>query len=77
MSSDEDAMTCFVVWYNSKKSFVKSAREGKVKRVAALGHTGSSIVFKARSRQERDIWVMAIGVEIERLQTPDEIRVSS
>ena len=78
MSSDEDAMTCFVVWHGSKKSFVKSSsQEGRLKRVSALGRTGKSIVFKARSRQERDIWVMAIAVEIERLQTSDEIRISA
>ncbi|KAK6346878.1 hypothetical protein TWF696_006983 [Orbilia brochopaga] len=79
MSTDEDAMTCFVVWHGAKRTSIKSkddeGKRGKVKRVTALGSTGKSMVFKARSRQERDLWVMAIGVEIERLHTTDEIIV--
>lgn len=79
MATDEDAMTCFVVWHGPKRTSIKSqsdqGRRGRVKRVTALGSTGKSMVFKARSRQERDLWVMAIGVEIERLHTADEIQV--
>ncbi|KAJ6257044.1 hypothetical protein Dda_7928 [Drechslerella dactyloides] len=81
MSSDEDAMTCFVVWHGAKRTSIKSrddeGKRGKVKRVTALGSTGKSMVFKARSRQERDLWVMAINVEIERLHTTDEIIVKA
>ena len=32
-----------------------------------MGTTGRSVVFKARSRAERDHWVLAIQTEIERL----------
>lgn len=39
----------------------------KLERVSKLGTTGRSVVFKARSRAERDHWVLAIQVEIERL----------
>lgn len=39
----------------------------KLERVSKLGATGRSVVFKARSRAERDHWVLAIQVEIERL----------
>jgi hypothetical protein len=35
---------------------------------AALGVPGRSIVFRCRSRAERDHWVMNIGMEIDRLQ---------
>lgn len=80
MSTDDDAMTCFVLWHGTKRSFVRSMSAdgsgvGRLKRVTALGQNGKAIVFKARSRQERDIWVMALGMEIERLHTVDEIRV--
>ena len=82
MSSDEDAMTSFVLWHGSKRSFVRpTSNDGKsfgnLRRVTALGQSGRAVVFKARSRQERDIWVMAIGMEIERLHTVDEIRVKA
>lgn len=48
-------------------------------RVTQLGASGKSIVFKARSRLERDAWVMSIGMEIERLNinTSEEIRVTA
>ncbi|KAK6343304.1 hypothetical protein TWF730_010896 [Orbilia blumenaviensis] len=81
MSTDEDVMTCFVVWHGAKHTSIKSKDDGgkraRVKRVTALGSAGKSMVFKARSRQERDLWVMAIGVEIERLHTADEIIVKA
>jgi len=55
--------------------------EGKTRNrlryVSRLGVPGRSVVFKARSRAERDHWVMNIGMEIERLQQAEEIRVVS
>lgn len=36
--------------------------------VSRLGGPGRAVVFKCRSRAERDHWVMSIGVEIDRLQ---------
>ncbi|MCJ1474515.1 hypothetical protein MMC13_003173 [Lambiella insularis] len=81
-SSDEDTTTCFVIWQGQKKSlFMSRAKlgEGKTKSrlryVSRLGVPGRSIVFKARSRAERDQWVIQIGMEIERLQQAEEIRV--
>ena len=75
-------MTCFVIWHGMKKSFFKTnenSGEGKttqrLKYVSRLGVPGRSIVFKTRSRAERDHWVMNIGMEIERLQQPEEVRV--
>ncbi|EME47610.1 hypothetical protein DOTSEDRAFT_69528 [Dothistroma septosporum NZE10] len=48
----------------------------KLTRVSQLGATGRSVVFKARSRAERDHWVLAIQVEIERLAAQnDDIRI--
>ncbi|KAF2200678.1 hypothetical protein GQ43DRAFT_481352 [Delitschia confertaspora ATCC 74209] len=82
-STDEDVMTTFVVWHGKSKSWFRSEEatgngeeesakgEGKrtrLKRVAKLGSTGRSVVFRARSRAERDHWVLAIQAEIERCQ---------
>ncbi|KAI9887992.1 MAG: hypothetical protein M1823_000249 [Watsoniomyces obsoletus] len=49
----------------------------QLKQVTALGVPGRSIVFKARSRSERDKWVMSISTEIERCEqlAGQEIRV--
>lgn len=38
-----------------------------IKFVNRLGVTGVSMVFLARSRQERDLWVLALNTEIERI----------
>ncbi|MCJ1309265.1 hypothetical protein MMC25_002923 [Agyrium rufum] len=79
-SSDEDFMTCFVIWHGQKKSLFRASKEegeGKTWRmVSRLGVKGRSIVFKTRSRAERDHWVMSIGLEIERLQQGEDIRVT-
>lgn len=51
----------------------KSGRtKTKLARVSKLGTTGRSVVFKARSRAERDHWVLAIQIEIERLAAQGE-----
>jgi len=80
-STDEDVMTTFVIWHGKAKSWFRSEegagggeqqrKEGKrtrIKRVAKLGSKGRSVVFRARSRAERDHWVLAIQNEIERVQ---------
>ncbi|MCJ1395818.1 hypothetical protein MMC18_008704 [Xylographa bjoerkii] len=81
-SSDEDTTTCFVIWQGQKKSLFMAnplTGDGRMTRrlryVSRLGVPGRSIVFKARSRAERDQWVIHIGMEIERLQQAEEIRV--
>ncbi|KAK5175599.1 uncharacterized protein LTR77_000738 [Saxophila tyrrhenica] len=100
-STDEDAMTCFVLWHAKSKSWFRSSHlvddvrsnerkrglnpedgqagggtraqtKTKMTRVSQLGVTGRSVVFKARSRAERDRWVLAIQVEIERLAAQGE-----
>ena len=35
----------------------------------------SQIVFRTRSRAERDHWVMSIGMEIERLSQSEDVRI--
>ncbi|KAK2804955.1 hypothetical protein FQN51_001048 [Onygenales sp. PD_10] len=90
-SSDEDIATCFVVWHNTRKTVFRSqeqdcggaGRKGgrvlqtKWKRVSALGVPGRSIVFMARSRTERDLWMLAIETEIDRLQQREDVRIVS
>ncbi|CAE7027422.1 hypothetical protein HRS9139_00183 [Pyrenophora teres f. teres] len=80
-STDEDVMTTFVIWHGKAKSWFraeegagggeqnrKEGKRTKLKRVAKLGSKGRSVVFRARSRAERDHWVLAIQTEIERIQ---------
>jgi hypothetical protein len=91
-SSDEDVATSFVIWCNTKKSFFRSSsslsddtvasqvqprKKTILKKVSQLGKEGRTMIFKARSRAERDLWVMAISTEIERLQvdTHDDYRL--
>jgi hypothetical protein len=99
-STDEDAMTTFVIWHANSKSWFKSAStvddvedaqgdpsastssssskavKTRLTRVSQLGATGRSVVFKARSRAERDHWVMAIQAETERMVAQnDEVRI--
>ncbi|KAG0128010.1 hypothetical protein HOY82DRAFT_623252 [Tuber indicum] len=81
-SHDGDTMTCFVIWHGMRRNIFKTKDDGGKTvrhRVTALGQTGKSIVFKARSRLERDAWVMSIGMEIERLNatTPEDIQVTA
>jgi hypothetical protein len=49
----------------------------KLRQVSRLGTPGRSIVFKCRSRAERDHWVMSVGMEIDRLQQlqDEEVRL--
>lgn len=44
----------------------------RLKRVSQLGVPGRSIVFKCRSRAERDHWVLSVASEIERLVEGEE-----
>lgn len=45
----------------------KNNNNSSIKMTTRLGVTGMPIVFMARSRQERDMWVVALNTEIERL----------
>lgn len=75
-------MTCFVIWHGRRKSIFRANEDTgtgstrqKLRYVSRLGVPGRSIVFQTRSRAERDHWVLNIGMEIDRLQTKEEIRV--
>ena len=85
-SRDEDTAITFVIWQPLSKSYFR-AREreatGEAKRslrhVSTLGKHGRTIVFKARSRVEKDRWVLSISSEIDRLQEEkqEDIRIVS
>jgi hypothetical protein len=49
----------------------------RLRYVTTLGVPGHAMVFKARSRSERDRWVVSIATEIERLHQPEDIRLVS
>jgi len=75
---DEDIMTCFVLWKPSAKSWFRKPIEGstsRFRRVSALGKKGNRMVFRARSRAERDRWVAALTNELERSVSQDEVRI--
>ena len=70
-STDEDTMTCFVIWHGKRSSWFRSQgleEDGRtkrqVKKVSSLGKEGRSVVFKCRSRAERDHWVMSVAMEV-------------
>ncbi|KKY23126.1 putative ph domain protein [Diplodia seriata] len=90
-STDEDYMTCFALWHGRKKSLFRrggieprdekevvekeGGRRSRFKLVSQLGVPGNTMVFKARSRAERDHWVLAIQTECERLAQAEEVRI--
>ncbi|EFE41562.1 PH domain protein [Trichophyton verrucosum HKI 0517] len=81
-SADEDTATTFVIWNNTRRVLFhgEEERDGNQKtrrwrHVSRLGTSGRSIVFKARSRAERDLWVLAIETEIDRLQQQEDMRI--
>ncbi|KAF7592687.1 hypothetical protein BBP40_012589 [Aspergillus hancockii] len=85
-SSDEDTAITFVVWQPLRKNFFRARMIGEkgetrqtLKQVSKLGVHGRTAVFKARSRVDKDRWVMSIASEIDRLQEskPEDIRVIS
>lgn len=83
-SSDEDTAITFVVWQPLRKNLFRAhelGQEGQtrqtLKQVSSLGVHGRTAVFKARSRLDKDRWVLSIASEIDRLQEekPEDIRV--
>ncbi|KPI43215.1 uncharacterized protein AB675_6993 [Cyphellophora attinorum] len=50
----------------SQEQGEKNGKRARIKRVAQLGVPGRGMVFKCRSRAERDHWVLSINAEIER-----------
>ncbi|KAJ5623462.1 hypothetical protein N7490_012067 [Penicillium lividum] len=85
-SQDGDSAITFVIWQPTQKNLFRAQEhttQGTAKRslrhVSTLGKHGRTIVFKARSRVEKDRWVMSISSEIDRLQEekPEDIRIVS
>ena len=60
----------FVVWHGQRRfTFQKQDQQnanGDKHKIASVGLPGNIIVFMARSRLERDMWVSALGQEISR-----------
>lgn len=85
-SCDEDTAVCFVIWRPLRKNLFRTSQlqqgghaRRRLQKVSMLGVPGRSIVFKARSRVERDRWVMSIESEMDRLQDErlEDIRIVS
>ncbi|KAI9695694.1 MAG: hypothetical protein M1820_008457 [Bogoriella megaspora] len=88
-SSDGDTACCFVIWHGKKKNLFRAPgdtgeskgkpgseqQKQRFKLVSSLGVPGRSIVFKTRSRAEKDHWVMSIAGEIERLHSGEDVRL--
>ena len=83
-SHDEDTAVTFVIWHPVQKNlflaedYKQSGTQQKtVRAVPTLGVPGRTQVFKARSRVEKDRWVMSIAAEIDRLQEEkqEDIRI--
>ena len=83
-SQDQDTMTCWVLWHGYKRSFFRAdedeeggGKRQRLRQVSRLGVPGRSMVFKCRSRAERDHWVMNISMAIDRLQQTEDVRLQS
>lgn len=83
---DEDTAVCFVIWHPLRKDLFRTSevQQGgharrRLRQVSMLGVPGRSIVFKARSRVERDRWVLSIESEMDRLQDErlEDVRIVS
>jgi hypothetical protein len=83
-SQDVDVVTCFVIWRNTRRGWFRTQGESssqqkedgkraRIRRVARLGVPGRGMVFKCRSRAERDHWVLSISAEIERAVEADAL----
>ena len=83
---DEDTAISFVVWQPLQRNYFRAEKANEqgetqqaIRPVTTLGAHGRTVVFKARSRMEKDRWVMSISAEIDRLQEnrSSEIRLLS
>ena len=85
-TSDDDSAITFVIWHPLRKNYFRAREHWKrgkskkvLKQVSTLGVHGRTVVFKARSRVEKDRWVMSIASEIDRMQEEERenIRIVS
>lgn len=74
-SSEEEPLRCFTLSIGEKRAILKHRKKygeedlnnpGMLRLAGRLGITGRSMVFMARSRQERELWVHRIFCEIDR-----------
>lgn len=64
---EEDKERVFTVWFGRKRAVAKEGEgPGRMELANRLGVTGKSVVFMARSQQERDMWVVRLGAAMER-----------
>lgn len=85
-TSDDDSAITFVIWQPRRRNYFRAREYGRrgqtkqtLKHVSTLGVPGRTIVFKARSRVEKDRWVLSIASEIDRIQEEEheDIRIVS
>ena len=83
-SCDEDTAISFVIWQPQQKDLFRAQESGKqgekkhsLRHVSKLGVHGRVTVFRARSRVEKDRWVLSIASEIDRIQESkqEDIRI--
>ncbi|QLQ82444.1 hypothetical protein HG537_0H02060 [Torulaspora globosa] len=81
-SLEDESARCFTLWFGKKRAMLATPRKvgsekgnhqkiesnpSVFRMVTRLGVSGKSMVFMARSRQERNLWVLSISSEVERL----------
>lgn len=69
-SAESETLRCIILWFPRKKA-VTSSSARRLRTVNRLGVSGHRFIFVARSRQEKEQWVMALSHEIEKLVEPD------
>lgn len=83
---DNDTAITFVIWQPLRKNYFRVKEYGKrgrtkqtLKHVSTLGVHGRTIVFRTKSRVEKDRWVLSIASEIDRIQEEEHenIRIVS
>lgn len=83
---DDDMAITFVIWQPLRKNYFRAKEYGKrgrtkqtLKHVSTLGVHGRTVVFKTKSRVEKDQWVLSIASEIDRIQEEEreDIRIVS
>lgn len=73
-SMDEESSRTFVMWFPNKRIMLSSVitpetpDSSKFHVVDKLGVSGKSMIFMCRSRQERDLWMVKIYDELERVK---------
>ncbi|KAG5358187.1 Meiotically up-regulated gene 56 protein [Yarrowia sp. B02] len=69
-SAESETLRCIILWFPRKKAVTTNSAT-RLRTVNRLGVSGHRYIFVARSRQEKEQWVMALSHEIEKLVEPD------